>query len=62
VTRRLLVEVTGPAELELQAELQRVIGSQGKTAVESVLDRDDPPERVTFKQEGRREELYCGSA
>lgn len=58
VTRRLLIEVTGPAELDPRPEVQQVIESQGRTAVESVIDRGDPPGRITFTQEGRLEEPY----
>lgn len=61
VTRRMLVEVTGQAEMEpVNSDVQQVVVSEGRVAVESILDRDDPPGRITYTREGRQEEPYRG--
>lgn len=60
-TRRLLVEVTGQAELtNSREEIRRAVETQGRSEVEGVLDRDDPPGRITLTSVGRREARYRG--
>jgi hypothetical protein len=60
VVRRVLVEVTGPAEAGSSEEVRRVLETQGRSAVESVLSEDDPPSRITFTTAGRTEWPFRG--
>lgn len=53
--RRLLVEVTGPAETAGREEVRRAVETLGRSAVESVLAEDDPPNRITLTAAGRTE-------
>jgi hypothetical protein len=64
-SRRLLVEVSGQAMAVAEAaplppDTREARETQGRSAVESVLERDDPPGRVTFGtiNYGRSEEPY----
>lgn len=63
-TRRLLVEVAGSAmasgDAGLPEETVAAKATQGRSAVEGVLDRQDPPGVITLGtvEFGRREEPY----
>jgi hypothetical protein len=63
-SRMLLVEVTGTAmEVDpesLPEEVRAARETQGRSAVENVLDRDDPPGRITFATDGWGEQPYRG--
>jgi hypothetical protein len=64
--RRLLVEVStqamGVDPATLPEEVRLAKATQGQRAVESVLDREDPPGRISFTTTQRTETPYGGQA
>lgn len=62
--RRLLVEVSGTAmavdPATLPPDVRAARDTEGRSAVEAILNRDDPPGRIGFTTDGRQEERYGG--
>jgi hypothetical protein len=55
-TRKVRVEVSrtaiGEGEHGLNSETVEAVRTEGRSAVERILDRDDPPERLRFHTHG----------
>ena len=60
-TRRIAVTITGPAKDSAREDIQAANQSQGRSAVERVLDRDDPPGWITLTQARVEEQPHGGN-
>lgn len=62
--RRLLIEVSGSAMAvdprTLPDDARNARETEGRSAVEGILERDDPPGRISFSTHGREETAYGG--
>jgi hypothetical protein len=64
-TRRMLVEVSGTAmgsaNERLPGETVAAKETEGRSAVESILDREDPPGRISLGTRDRTEQPWRGA-
>jgi hypothetical protein len=52
------VELTGQAEIDPREEVREAAETNGRSALDTVLDDDDPPARITFTSGGREDFPY----